>query len=67
MTVAQIIMLSIGAVALAGGLLLIGRSGRGTDRQRTARRMVGTMAAALGVFLALFALGLAGQLESTHA
>ena len=63
MTLAQIIMLSIGLVALAGGLALLAASRRGTEGQRYARRIVGAMVAALGAALTLFALGLAGKLE----
>lgn len=63
MTLGQIIMLAIGVVALLGGLAILAMSARGTESQRYARRIVGTMAAALGAALTIFALGLAGRLE----
>ena len=64
MTQAQLIMLGIGIVALAGGSALLMASRRGSDSQRYARRLVGTMMAALGGALMVFALGLAGKLET---
>lgn len=63
MTLAQLIMFGIGALALAIGLALLLRSGVGSESQRYVRRIVGTMGAALGASLILFALGLAGKLE----
>lgn len=60
MTFAQIIMLSIGVVALLGGLAILAMSARGSEGQRYARRIVGTMMAALGAALTIFALGLRG-------
>ena len=38
-------------------------SRRGTEGQRYARRIAGTMVAALGVALTIFAIGLSGKLE----
>lgn len=64
MTLAQMIMLAIGITALVAGLAILAMSHRGTDSQRYARRMVGTMMAALGAALTVFALGLAGKLET---
>jgi hypothetical protein len=62
----QLIMLGIGIVAFAIGVALLARSRSGTDGQRYARRMVGTMAAAFGMALTVFALGLAGKLEAAR-
>jgi hypothetical protein len=64
MTPAQLIMLGLGLAALAGGIFMLMASRRGTDAQRYARRMMGTMLAALGGALTVFALGLAGKLET---
>ena len=66
MTLAQIIMLAIGLAALAGGMVMLAASRRGTDGQRYARRLIGTMIAALGAALTVFALGLAGKLEAAR-
>lgn len=63
MTLGQLIMLGIGLLALAGGIAILLSSRKGTDAQRYARRMIGTMLAALGAALTVFALGLAGKLE----
>ena len=63
MTTAQIIMLAIGLVALAGGSVLLLASRTGSPGQRYARRIVGAMVAALGLALTVFALGLAGRFE----
>jgi hypothetical protein len=56
---ANLIMLGIGLFALALGLAILFRRG-GSDQARVARRMVGTMVAALGLILTLFAFGLSG-------
>ena len=66
MTIAQLIMLGIGLVALMGGIAILAASRRGTEGQRYVRRLVGTMMAALGAALTVFALGLAGKLESAR-
>ena len=66
MTLAQLIMLAIGLAALAGGIVMLTASRHGSDRQRYARRLIGTMIAALGATLTVFALGLAGKLESAR-
>ena len=61
---AGLIMLGLGAAALVAGLWLLAASRRGSDPQRYARRIAGTMLAALGASLAIFAIGLA---EPAHA
>jgi hypothetical protein len=66
MTMGQLIMLGIGLVALAAGTVILLSSRRGSDAQRYARRMIGTMMAALGAALTVFALGLAGKLETAQ-
>jgi hypothetical protein len=65
-TFGQLIMLGIGLVALVAGILILASSRRGSDAQRYARRMIGTMMAALGAALTIFALGLAGKLETAQ-
>ena len=60
MTLANLIMLGIGIVALVGGGFVLAASARGTESQRYARRIVGAMAAALGLALIIFAFGLKG-------
>jgi hypothetical protein len=57
---ANLIMLAIGLVAILAGTLLLLRRG-GTEAARTAKRMAGTMATALGIFLIIFAIGLSGD------
>ena len=66
MTLAQLIMLGIGLVALAGGIWMLLASRHGSEGQRYARRLAGTMMAALGAALTVFALGLAGKLETAR-
>ncbi len=61
MTLATLIMLGAAALALAIGVTLLVRSARGSDAGKVARRMSGTMLTALGVILAIFAVGLAGR------
>jgi hypothetical protein len=63
MTLSQLTMLGIGLAAFAAGMMVLATSRRGTDAQRYARRMAGSMMAALGAALTVFALGLAGKLE----
>ena len=60
MTTANLIMLGIGLVALALGLAILLRRG-GSEGAIVARRMVGTMIAALGLILTIFALGLSEE------
>lgn len=60
MTLANIIMLSLGILALLGGGITLAASARGTESQRYARRLIGAMAAALGLALIVFAIGLKG-------
>lgn len=66
MTAGLAIMLALGVVAFAGGIALLLASRRGSEGQRYARRMAGSMAAALGAALTVFAVGLAGKLESAQ-
>ena len=67
MTTANLIMLGIGIVALAIGVAILLRRG-GSDQAIVARRLVGTMIAALGLILTIFALGLSGEAKAlTHA
>jgi hypothetical protein len=60
MTLANLIMLGIGILALVGGGVVLAASARGTESQRYARRIVGAMAASLGMALIVFAVGLKG-------
>ena len=55
----NITMLLLGIVALVGGLVAMVRRG-GTEQAIYARRIAGTMGAALGAALIIFAIGLAG-------
>jgi hypothetical protein len=66
MTLGQLVMLGIGLFALGGGIAVLVASRTGTDAQRYARRIAGTMAAALGAALIVFSLGLAGELEGAR-
>ena len=52
-------MLALGIVALALGLAILLRRG-GSEGAIVARRLVGTMVAALGLILTIFAIGLSG-------
>ena len=66
MTTANLIMLGIGLVALALGLAILLRRG-GSEQARVARRLGGTMVAALGLILTIFAIGLSGEAKAlTH-
>ena len=62
MTTANLIMLALGIVALALGLAILLRRG-GSEGAIVARRIAGTMIAALGLILTIFALGLATPQE----
>ena len=66
MTLANFIMLGLGIVAAAIGAALLLRRG-GSDAAVYVRRIVGTMLAALGIVLVIFAIGLAGVRGSAHA
>jgi hypothetical protein len=57
MTPANLIMTGIGIAALALGVFLLARRG-GSEGAVVARRMIGTMALALGLVLSIFAVGL---------
>ena len=59
MILANFIMLGIGILALAIGAALLARRG-GSEGAIHARRLAGTMALALGIFLSIFAFGLRG-------
>ena len=48
------LMLGLGMAAFIGGCGALASSGKGSEGQRTARRMAGTMAAALGLVLMIF-------------
>ena len=67
MTPANLVMFGLGVIAFLVGAFLLTRRG-GSEQARVARRIAGTMALALGVILALFAIGLSGALpEPAHA
>ena len=57
MTLAQLIMLGLGLASLVGGAVLLLRRG-GSEAAIYVRRIAGTMLAALGIVLMIFALGL---------
>ena len=59
MTTANLVMLGIGLIAFAIGVALLARRG-GSEPAIHARRIAGTMALALGIFLSIFAFGLRG-------
>ena len=59
MTLANLIMLAFGLIAFAIGVALLTRRG-GSEPAIHARRIAGTMALALGIFLSIFAFGLRG-------
>ena len=59
MTLANLIMLGLGLIAFAIGVALLARRG-GSEPAIHARRLAGTMALALGIFLSIFAFGLRG-------
>ena len=64
MTLANLIMLALGIVALALGLALLLRRG-GSEASVYAQRIAGTMIAALGLILTIFALGLSSGAPET--
>ena len=59
MILANLIMLGLGLTAFAVGVALLARRG-GSEPAIHARRIAGTMALALGIFLSISALGLRG-------
>ena len=59
MTLTNLIMLGLGLLAFAIGVALLARRG-GSEPAIHARRLAGTMALALGIFLSIFAFGLRG-------
>ena len=64
MTLANLIMLGLGIVALALGLAILLRRG-GSEASVYVRRIAGTMIAALGLILTIFALGLSSGAPET--
>lgn len=66
MTLANIIMLGIGLVALILGAVVLLRRG-GSEASIYVRRIVGTMLGALGLVLIIFAIGLSGIRSGAHA
>ena len=63
MTTATLLMLGFGVAAFLIGVTVLTQRG-GSEPARVARRIAGTMTLALGVVLALFAIGLP---EAVHA
>ena len=63
MTPANLLMFGLGVIAFLIGAFLLTQRG-GSEPAKVARRIAGTMALALGVVLALFAIGLS---EPVHA
>ena len=59
MTPANLVMLGLGLLAFAIGVALLARRG-GSAPAIHARRIAGTMALALGIFLSIFTFGLRG-------
>lgn len=57
MTTANLVMLGLGLLAFAVGVALLARRG-GSAPAVHARRIAGSMALALGIFLSIFAFGL---------
>ncbi len=66
MTLANLIMLGLGLVALVTGAALLLRRG-GSEAGVYVRRIAGTMLGALGIVLVIFAIGLSGVRGSAHA
>jgi len=63
MTLADLLMLALGLIAIIGGAFAMKRRG-GAEEIVYARRIAGMMAVALGLFLTIFAIGLAGALAA---
>ena len=63
MTPASLLMLGFGVAAFLIGVTILTERG-GSEPAKVARRIAGTMTLALGVVLALFAIGLS---EAVHA
>jgi hypothetical protein len=63
MTQANLVMLGLGLISFAVGLVLLLRRG-GSEASIYARRIAGMMLAALGMFLTIFAFGLSGGARS---
>ena len=63
MTSANLLMLGFGVAAFLIGVTILTQRG-GSEPARVARRIAGTMTLALGIVLALFAIGLS---EAVHA
>ena len=63
MSSANLLMLGFGIAALLVGANILTERG-GSEPARVARRIAGTMTLALGVVLALFAIGLAEQVHA---
>jgi len=59
MTPTNLVMLGLGLIMFAIGVALLARRG-GSEPAIHARRIAGTMALALGIFLSIFAFGLRG-------
>ena len=63
MTPASLLMFGFGVAAFLIGVTILTERG-GSEPAKVARRIAGTMALALGIVLALFAIGLS---ETVHA
>lgn len=63
MTPANLLMLGFGIAAFLIGVTVLTERG-GSEPARVARRIAGTMMLALGVVLALFAIGLSEQVHA---
>ena len=67
MSLANLIMLLLGAIALlAGAAVLTAARASGEPAKRTRRLIAGTMSVALGLFLSIFALGLSGAFAASR-
>ena len=63
MTPANLLMLGFGIAAFLIGVTILSQRG-GSEPAKVARRIGGTMVLALGVVLALFAIGLSEQVHA---